>query len=86
MPTLDGEESLSVPEGTQTGSIFRVKGKGIVSLQGSGRGDLFVVASIVTPTRITRDQRRLLEEFARLEEKQKEQGKSFGSKVKEIFG
>jgi molecular chaperone DnaJ len=86
VPTLDGEESLSVPEGTQTGSIFRVKGKGIVSLQGPGRGDLFVVASIVTPTRLTRDQRRLLEEFARLEEKQKEQGKSFGSKVKEIFG
>jgi molecular chaperone DnaJ len=85
VPTLDGEENLSIPEGTQTGSIFRVKGKGIVSLQGSGRGDLFVVASIVTPTRLSRDQRRLLEEFARLEEKQKE-GKSFGSKVKEIFG
>jgi molecular chaperone DnaJ len=86
VPTLDGEENLAIPEGTQTGSIFRVKGKGIVSLQGSGRGDLFVVVSLVTPTRISRDQRRLLEEFARLEERQKEQGKSFGSKVKEIFG
>jgi molecular chaperone DnaJ len=84
VPTLDGEETLTVPEGTQTGSIFRIKGKGIVSLQGPGRGDLFVVTSIVTPTRLTREQRRLLEQFAQLEEKQKE--RSFGSKVKDIFG
>src|SRR5262249_16052845 len=55
VPTLDGEDSLAIPEGTQTGSIFRVKGKGIVSLQGQGRGDLFVVASVVTPTRLNRE-------------------------------
>jgi molecular chaperone DnaJ len=86
VPTLDGEETLTIPEGTQTGSIFRIKGKGIVSLQGPGRGDLFVVTSIVTPTRLTREQRRLLEQFAQLEEKQREQGRSFSSKVKDIFG
>ncbi len=86
VPTLDGEESLTIPGGTQTGSIFRLKGKGIVSLQGHGRGDLFVVASIVTPTRLTREQKRLLEEFAVIEEKLNQgTARRFGSKVKDIF-
>lgn len=87
VPTLDGEDSLSVPEGTQTGSIFRLKGKGIVSLQGHGRGDLFVVTTILTPTRLTREQKKLLEQFAVIEEKQNESGaRRFSSKVKDIFG
>jgi molecular chaperone DnaJ len=87
VPTLDGEELLSIPEGTQTGSIFRLKGKGIVSLQGHGRGDLFVVTTILTPTRLTREQRRLLEQFAAIEEKQNSgAAKKFGNKVKDIFG
>jgi len=86
VPTLDGEETLTIPGGTQTGSIFRLKGKGIVSLQGHGRGDLFVVASIVTPTRLTREQKRLLEEFAIIEEKLNQgTARRFGSKVKDIF-
>jgi molecular chaperone DnaJ len=87
VPTLDGEEPLTIPEYTQTGSIFRLKGKGIVSLQGHGRGDLFVVTTIVTPTRLTREQRKLLEQFAAIEEKQQESAaRRFGSKVKDIFG
>lgn len=87
VPTLDGEEELTIPEATQTGSIFRLKGKGIVSLQGHGRGDLFVVTTIVTPTRLTREQRKLLEQFAAIEEKQQESAaRRFGSKVKDIFG
>lgn len=87
IPTLDGDDSLTIPEGTQTGSIFRVKGKGIVSLQGMGRGDLFVVATVVTPTRLTREQKKLLEQFAATEEKQNTgAAKRFGSKVKDIFG
>jgi molecular chaperone DnaJ len=86
VPTLDGEETLTIPEGTQTGSIFRIKGKGIVSLQGQGRGDLFVVTTILTPTRLTREQKRLLEEFASIEERLNQgTARSFGSKVKDIF-
>ncbi|MBL8170785.1 MAG: molecular chaperone DnaJ [Acidobacteria bacterium] len=86
VPTLDGEDSLTIPEGTQTGSIFRLKGKGIVSLQGHGRGDLFVVTTIVTPSRLTREQKRLLEQFAAIEEKQSgNAARRFGSKVKDIF-
>jgi molecular chaperone DnaJ len=87
VPTLDGEEMLTVPEGTQTGSIFRLKGKGIVSLQGHGRGDLFVVVTIVTPTRLSREQRRLLERFAEIEEKQdRATARKLSDKVKDIFG
>lgn len=87
VPTLDGEEMLTIPAGTQTGSIFRILGKGIVSLQGHGRGDIFVVVTVMTPSRLTREQRRIFEQLAAFEEKR--QGK-FASKdsgkVKDIFG
>ncbi|MFN7827831.1 MAG: molecular chaperone DnaJ [Acidobacteriota bacterium] len=87
VPTLDGEDRLTVPEGTQTGSVFKLKGKGIVSLQGSGRGDLFVVTTVSTPTKINREMRKLFEQLAALEEKQQaEATKPFGKKVKDIFG
>lgn len=86
VPTLiDGEETLKVPEGTQTGSVFRIKGKGIVSLQGHGRGDLFAVVSVQTPAKLNREQRKLFEQLAKLEE-QKNQARKLGSKVREIFG
>jgi molecular chaperone DnaJ len=87
VPTLDGEETLTIPESTQTGSTFRIKGKGIVSLQGQGRGDLFVVTTIVTPTKLTREQKRLLEQFAAIEQEQQDSApRRFGNKVKDIFG
>lgn len=87
VPTLDGEDSLTIPEGTQTGAILRVKGKGIVSLQqGYGRGDLFIVTTIVTPTKLTKEQKKLLEQFSDLEEKQNHKAsRKFGNKVKDIF-
>lgn len=69
VPTLNGEDALTIPEGTQTGSIFQLKRKGIASSQGYGRGDLFVVPTVVIPTRLTTEQKRLLEEFAVIEEK-----------------
>jgi molecular chaperone DnaJ len=85
--TLDGEETLTIPEGAQTGSIFRLKGKGIISLQAHGHGDLFVVITIVTPTQLTREQKQLLKEFAVIEDKLS-QGptRRFGGKIKDIFG
>ena len=87
VPTLDAEEVISIPEATQTGSIFRVSGKGIVSLQGHGRGDLYVVVTVMTPSRLTREQRRLLEQLSSIEEKQKEKpARNIASKVKDIFG
>jgi molecular chaperone DnaJ len=87
VPSLEGDETVTIPEGTQTGSIFRLKGKGIVSLQGQGRGDLFVVTTIVTPTRLSREQRKLLEQFSSLEEKNQDNLKRrLKSKVRDIFG
>lgn len=67
--TLDGIDKLTIPEGTQPGSIFRIKGKGMVSLQGQGRGDHIVVITIFTPTRLTCEQKRLLEQIAAVEER-----------------
>ncbi|MGB6977818.1 MAG: molecular chaperone DnaJ, partial [Candidatus Acidiferrales bacterium] len=60
IPTLQGEEDLEIPEGTQSGQIFRKKGKGLPNPHG-GRGDLYVVASVVIPAKVSREQRRLLE-------------------------
>lgn len=87
VPTLDGEETLTIPEGTQTGSVFRLKGKGIVSLQDQGRGDLFVVVTVLTPTKLNREQRKLIEQLAALDEKQQQnKARKLSDKVREIFG
>jgi molecular chaperone DnaJ len=87
VPTLDDQETLRIPEGTQTGSIFRVKGKGMPALGGRGRGDLFVSVNIITPTNINREQRKLLEELAKLEPvNTHHEDKGIFNKVKDIFG
>ena len=86
VPTLDGDETLKIPEGTQTNAIFRVRGKGVPILGGRGRGDLFVAVNIVTPTHLTREQKRLFEELAKLEDERKSQEeKGIFNKVKDIF-
>ena len=64
VPTLDGKVKYNIPEGTQTGSIFRLRGKGIPYINGSGRGDQFVTVTVETPRNLTREQKELLREFA----------------------
>ncbi len=66
VPTLDGKVAMKIPDGTQSGKIYRLKGKGIPSLQGYGRGDQLVVVRIETPTNLNKKQKELLEEFARI--------------------
>jgi molecular chaperone DnaJ len=83
--TLDGEEKLKIPMGTQTGTVFRLKGKGMPALGGRGRGDLYVSVTLVTPTSLTREQRRLLEQLAEVESKDLED-KGLVDKVRDIFG
>jgi molecular chaperone DnaJ len=85
-PTLDGPEKLRVSEGTQTGTVFRLKGKGMPVLGGRGRGDLFATVNIVTPTSLSREQRRLLEEMAALESDGHQEDRGIIDKVKDIFG
>lgn len=65
-PTLTGKEKLKIPRGTQTGKIFRLKGKGIAHLRGYGRGDQIIETVITVPTNITKKQEELLREFMKL--------------------
>jgi len=83
--TLDQDEKLKIPMGTQTGTVFRLRGKGMPVLGGRGRGDLFVSVTVITPTTLTREQRRLLEQLAEVENKDLE-NKGLVDKVRDIFG
>jgi len=84
--TLDSEESLHIPAGTQPGTVFRLKGHGMPAIGGHGRGDLLVAINVMIPTRLSRDQRRLLEELSALESEETRQDKGLFNKVKDIFG
>jgi len=86
VPTLDGEERVKVEEGTQTGTVYRLKGKGMPVLGGRGRGDLYAAVNIITPTSLSREQRRLLEELAKLEHENPSHERGIMDKVKDIFG
>ena len=64
VPTLEGTTTLKIPEGTQNGHVFRMKGKGIARVDGKGRGDQLVEIKIVTPQNLDEKQRKLFEELA----------------------
>ena len=83
--TLDGEESLKIPAGTQTGTVFRLKTKGMPALGGRGHGDLFVAVTLITPKTLTKEQRKLLEQLAEIEDVDF-QDESFMDKVRNMFG
>jgi len=88
VPTLHGEEDLDIAEGTQSGQIFRKKGKGLPNPHG-GRGDLYVNIQVAIPSNVSREQRRLLEQLGqslKVENKPSERSSSFFDKVKDIFG
>jgi len=88
IPTLQGEMDLNVPEGTQSGQIFRQRGKGLPNPHG-GRGDLYVNIQLVVPSKPSREQRRVLEQLGqtmKVENKPVERSSSFFEKVKDIFG
>ena len=87
VPTLEGEEKIKIPEGTQTGSVFRLRNKGIVSLGGRGRGDQFVTVNIIVPTKLTKEQRQAFENLAKVsEDDELIQERNIFDKVKDIFG
>lgn len=65
VPTLAGPATIRIPAGTQGGKVLRLRGKGIPSLRGAGVGDLHVGLAVEVPTRLTKEQRRLLEDFAK---------------------
>ena len=95
IPSLDGEQTLKIPEGTQTGATFRLRGKGMPDVvAGRGRGDLLVTVKVVTPRKLTKDQRKVLEQLAealpteKFEPTPRDEHEDRGlfERVKDIFG
>jgi molecular chaperone DnaJ len=87
VPTLTGKARIVVPAGTQAGATFRLKGRGVKSLQGHGLGDLLVKVAVEVPTKLNGAQRAKLEEFAKLcDEDVNPQSKSFFDRVKDFLG
>ena len=87
IPTLDGEYKLKIPESTQSGTVLRVRGKGLASIRGGGKGDLHVQVRVLTPTKLNKRQRELLVELGGTSAiENKPEPRSLFEKVKEIFG
>ncbi len=89
VPGLGGEEKLKIPEGTQSGAVFRIKGRGLADPRGGGKGDLYYHVRVLTPTKLTRDQRKLIEQLSatlKVENKPADRNSSIFDKVKDIFG
>lgn len=87
VPTLDGKVKYTIPEGTQTGSVFRLKSKGIPYLRGNGRGDQYVKVEIDVPKRLNEKQKAILHEFADISgDDVYDKRKSFFEKMKEALG
>ncbi len=89
VPTLSGKGAITIPEGTQSGKTFRLRGKGIRGLRGSYPGDLYCHVSVETPVRLSEEQKKLLREFeASLEQggdKHSPDSKSWTDRVKNFF-
>src|SRR5712664_1360201 len=89
VPGLNGEEKLKIPEGTQSGAVFRIKGRGLADPRGGGKGDLYYHVRVLTLTKLTRDQRKLIEQLGatlKVENKPADRNSSIFDKVKDIFG
>ncbi|MCS7070846.1 MAG: hypothetical protein NZM00_05025, partial [Anaerolinea sp.] len=98
VPTVDGEVEIVIPPGTQTGRVFRLRGKGVPRLRSdgtnSGRGDQLVYVQVEIPTRLTDEQRRLFEQLAatfgglsggEATASPQRQGKGFFDRVRDMF-
>ncbi len=83
--TIDGSDDLKIPAGTQPNQVFRLRGKGVPFLDGSGRGDHYVHVAVRIPTSINEEQRTLLERLATIEGENPPGEKGVFEKVKEFF-
>ena len=87
VPTLDGEDKLSVPAGTQPGRVFRLRGKGFARLQRTGRGDQLVALHVAVPSRLSDEQKRLFKDLAKtMETEAQPEEKGFFERLKEVLG
>ena len=86
VPTLEGKANLKVPAGTQSGQVFKLRGKGVANVNARDRGDLFARLLVEVPTRLNHEQRQKLEEFAALcGEDNTPLHKSFFERAREFF-
>lgn len=96
-PTLDGDVEFDVPAGTQTGTTFHMRGKGMPNVAGRGRGELFVTVRVETPKKLTKEQRKMLESLAEIlppvtsgatptASADSQEDRPFFERVKDIFG
>ncbi len=94
IPTVEGEERFSVPEGTESGTMFNLRGRGMPDVTGRGRGNLMVTVKVMTPKKLTRDQKKLLKQLADVLPEEKfeptpivqQDDKGLFDRVKDIFG
>ncbi len=88
VPTVDGKEKLPIPAGTQSGSVFRLKNKGVPHLRRTTRGDQLVLVNVQVPQNLNADQKRLFSELAKTLGKDvvPQQEKGFFDKLKDAFG
>ena len=94
IPTLEGDEPFSVPEGTQSGTTFNLRGRGMPDVGGRGRGNLMVTVKVVTPRKLTRDQKKLVAQLAKSLPAEtfeptpvaEEDDKGLFDRVRDIFG
>ena len=94
IPTLEGEETFAVPEGTQSGTTLSLRGRVMPDVGGRGRGDLLLTVKVITPRKLTREQKKLLEQLAASLPKETfeptpvgaEEDKGIFDRVKDIFG
>ena len=86
VPSIDGKVEVNVPEGTQSGTTFRLRGKGIQYVNGRGRGDMYVKCEVEIPKKLSRTQREALKKFeGTLKEDNYEKRKGFFKKLKDMF-
>jgi molecular chaperone DnaJ len=87
VPTVDGDEKLTIPSGTQPGKVITMRGKGIPHVRGNGRGDQLVVVNVEIPSRLSVEQRELFEQLAKsLGTEVRPQERGFFDKIKEVLG
>ncbi|NLD71569.1 MAG: molecular chaperone DnaJ [Chloroflexi bacterium] len=88
VPTLEDEHPLNIPAGTQTGTIFRLKGEGVPRVHGNGRGDELVIVNVAVPTALTAEQKRLFSELGASlgKEVSPQEDKSFLDRVRDALG
>jgi molecular chaperone DnaJ len=95
VPTLNGTEKVKVPEGTQTGTTLRLRGKGMPDVNGHGKGDLFATVQVITPKKLSKEQRQVLdqlakalpkEEFKPRKRHEEQDERNLFDRVKDMFG